>query len=74
MLRDRCESSPTKRSTRPPETLADRSRQPNLRTVVLAGFSGGGQLVQRYAAVGRVGDTLANRGIALRYVVGSPSS
>jgi hypothetical protein len=55
-------------------TLADRSRQPNLRTVVLAGFSGGGQLVQRYAAVGRVGDTLANRGIALRYVVGSPSS
>lgn len=55
-------------------TLADRSRLPNLTAIVLAGFSGGGQLAQRYAAVGRVADTMANPGIALRYVVGSPSS
>jgi hypothetical protein len=56
------------------DNLADRSRLPNLRTVVLAGFSGGGWLAQRYAAVGRGAQALAQRGIALRYVVGSPSS
>ena len=55
-------------------TLADRSRLPNLRAIVLAGFSGGGQLTQRYAAVGRAAETVTSRGIALRYVVGSPSS
>ena len=55
-------------------TLGDRSRLPNLTTVVLAGFSGGGWLVQRYAALGHAGDTLAGRGIAVRYLVGSPSS
>jgi hypothetical protein len=55
-------------------TLADRSRLPNLKTIVLAGFSAGGWLTQRYAVVGRVPGTLTGRGIALRYVVGSPSS
>jgi hypothetical protein len=55
-------------------TLADRSRLPNLRTIVVAGFSGGGQLVQRYAAIGQAPDTLARSGLALRFVVGSPSS
>ncbi|HEX3952225.1 MAG TPA: hypothetical protein VHW90_01545 [Stellaceae bacterium] len=55
-------------------TVADRSRFPNLRNIVLAGFSGGGQLVQRYAATGRGGDTVARSGIRVRYVVGSPSS
>ena len=55
-------------------TLADRSRLPKLKAIVLAGFSGGGWLTQRYAAVGRAADTLTSRGIALRYVVGSPSS
>jgi hypothetical protein len=54
--------------------LADRSRLPNLTTIVLAGFSGGGWLTQRYAAVGRGAQTMTNPGIALRYVVGSPSS
>jgi len=33
--------------------LADRSLFPNLTTVVVAGHSGGGQVVQRYAVVGR---------------------
>jgi hypothetical protein len=56
------------------DNLADRARLPNLRVVVLAGFSGGGWLVQRYASVGHGGQALGQRGIALRYVVSSPSS
>jgi hypothetical protein len=56
------------------DDLADRSRLPNLRVVVLAGFSGGGWLAQRYAALGHGGQALGQRGVALRYVVSSPSS
>lgn len=53
---------------------ADRRVFPNLSQIVLVGFSAGGQLVQRYVAVG-LGETVFGRsGIALRYVVGSPSS
>jgi pimeloyl-ACP methyl ester carboxylesterase len=52
----------------------DRAVFPNLSQVVLAGFSAGGQLVQRYAVVGRGEDATGRAGIALRYVVGSPSS
>ena len=55
-------------------TLADRSRFPNLRTIVRAGFSGGGWLTQRYAVFGRGADAAAKAGIAVRYVVGSPAS
>jgi hypothetical protein len=55
-------------------TLADRTRLPELNTIVLGGFSGGGWLAQRYAVAGRAGDTLAGRGIVLRYLVSSPSS
>lgn len=55
-------------------TLADRTRFPNLGTIVLAGFSGGGWLVQRYAIFGRAGDVVKSWGIAVRYVVGSPAS
>ena len=54
--------------------LADRRVFPNLAQVVLAGHSGGGQLVQRYAIVGRSGDTLVERGVGMRYVVANPSS
>ena len=54
--------------------LADRSRFPNLKAIVIAGFSGGGWLSQRYAALGRGTEAPADRGIAMRYVVGSPSS
>jgi hypothetical protein len=50
--------------------LSNHALFPALRTIVLAGFSAGGQFVQRYAAVGRP----AHAGIAMRYVVGSPSS
>jgi pimeloyl-ACP methyl ester carboxylesterase len=51
--------------------LADRTAFPNLETVVLAGFSAGGQLVQRYAIVGRGELQFAGAPRHLRYVVGS---
>ncbi len=54
--------------------LANRTILPDLTTVVLAGFSGGGQFVQRYAAVGQGEPLLTGSRIGLRYVVGSPSS
>src|SRR5580658_1410189 len=54
--------------------LADRSIFPNLKTVVLAGHSGGGQLVQRYAVVGKAAAALSSAGIHLRYVIANPSS
>jgi hypothetical protein len=54
--------------------LSERAAYPDLAEIVLAGFSAGGQLVQRYAAVGKAEAALSRGGIALRYVVGSPSS
>jgi pimeloyl-ACP methyl ester carboxylesterase len=54
--------------------LADRTIFPNLKTVVIAGHSGGGQVVQRYAVVGRGGDALMSRGVHVRYVIANPSS
>jgi hypothetical protein len=53
--------------------LRDRAIFANLSTVVVAGFSAGGQVLQRYAIVGR-GAGLGGAGIQVRYVVGSPSS
>jgi hypothetical protein len=47
---------------------------PHLHEVVLAGYGGGGQAVQRYAAVGhRIAD-LEKSGIGLRFVISEPSS
>jgi acetyl esterase/lipase len=51
--------------------LARRDLFPNLRSIVVAGFSAGGQYVVRYAMANRVHDTL---GVPVSYVVGSPSS
>jgi pimeloyl-ACP methyl ester carboxylesterase len=51
--------------------LGDKSSYPNLRRVVLAGFSAGGQFVSRYAAVGK-GEVRA--GVEMAYVAMSPSS
>jgi len=56
------------------ERLADRRIFPNLRSVVVAGHSGGGQFVQRYAAGSRAADALSARGIDVRFVVANPSS
>ncbi len=54
--------------------LADKRWFPSLRTVVLAGHSGGAQLVQRYAIAGKAAAGLAAAGIFVRYVVANPSS
>jgi len=54
--------------------LADRASFPALKNVVVAGHSGGGQLVQRYAVAGRGEGALAKAGIHVRYVVSNPSS
>ncbi len=54
--------------------LADRGVFPNLQRVVLAGHSGGGQIVQRYAVVGRGEAALRSAGVDVRYVVANPSS
>jgi len=54
--------------------LADRSRFPKLETVVIAGFSAGGQVVQRYAVVGQGEAALSAVGVHVRYVVSDPSS
>jgi pimeloyl-ACP methyl ester carboxylesterase len=53
--------------------LADRKFFPNLKTIVLAGHSGGGQAMQRYAVVGRA-EKIAGQEVRLRYVVANPSS
>lgn len=54
--------------------LADRTGFPNLKQVVLAGHSAGGQMVQRYAVLGKGTAKLADIGVPLRYVVANPSS
>ncbi|WP_050478483.1 hypothetical protein [Herbaspirillum rhizosphaerae] len=54
--------------------LADRRLFPNLKDVVLAGHSAGGQFVQRYAVAGRAMQNLAGADIHVRYVVANPAS
>ena len=51
--------------------LADKTVFPNLRAIVVAGHSAGGQFVARYQMANRVHDTL---GVAVTYVVANPSS
>lgn len=51
--------------------LAARSNFPNLRAIVVAGHSAGGQFVSRYEMANRVHDTL---GVPVSYVVANPSS
>jgi hypothetical protein len=54
--------------------LGDATRFPNLKSVVLVGHSGGGQLLNRYAIVGRGPKALAAQGIHVRFVIANPSS
>jgi hypothetical protein len=54
--------------------LTDRQRYAQLGTVVLMGHSGGGQLLNRYAVVGRQPAMLAAAGVHLRFVIANPSS
>ena len=51
--------------------LNDRARFPKLKTIVLAGHSGGGQFMNRYAAANRAGQKSA---LPIRYVAANPSS
>jgi pimeloyl-ACP methyl ester carboxylesterase len=52
-------------------TLANKSVFPNLRAIVVAGHSAGGQFVARYQMSNRVHETL---GVPVTYVVANPSS
>lgn len=64
----------------------DRSKFPNLESIILCGFSAGGQTVQRYTVVGRLippslsSEEIAQAGrgfrpdLRVRYVIGSPGS
>jgi pimeloyl-ACP methyl ester carboxylesterase len=54
--------------------LANRDLFPHLRDVVIAGHSGGGQMVQRYAVLGRGEQAFGAAGVHVRYVVANPSS
>ena len=54
--------------------LADRRLFPDLKQVVVAGHSGGGQVVQRYAVAGRGEEVLARQNIGVRYIIANPSS
>jgi len=54
--------------------LSDRRLFPALKTVVVAGHSGGAQVVQRYAVVGKGEERLSAIGVHVRYVVANPSS
>jgi pimeloyl-ACP methyl ester carboxylesterase len=53
------------------QMLSDRSRFPNLKSIVLAGHSGGGQFMQRYAASNQIEPKIR---LPIRYVVANPSS
>jgi pimeloyl-ACP methyl ester carboxylesterase len=54
--------------------LSDRRIFPNLKQVVVAGHSGGGQVAQRYAIAGKGEAALSRQHIEIRYVVANPSS
>jgi len=56
------------------DRLANHILLPNLQSVVLVGYAGGGLMVQRYAVAGRGGDALVHSGIHMRYVIVNPSS
>ena len=49
-------------------------RYPNVKAIVHAGHSAGGQLLSRYSFGTPVYDVLRARGIYVRYVIGNPSS
>ncbi|MBA4158400.1 MAG: hypothetical protein H0X65_13090 [Gemmatimonadetes bacterium] len=55
--------------------LAEPGRFPNLKVIILAGHSGGGQFTNRYAAANTFdGEALRQRGVRIRYLVANPST
>lgn len=54
--------------------LGDRRQFPDVKDVVIAGHSGGAQVVQRYALLNQDQPELAAAGVHVRYVIANPSS
>lgn len=54
--------------------LSDRRQFPDVKQVVIAGHSGGAQVVQRYALLSRDQPELHSAGVQVRYVIANPSS
>lgn len=54
--------------------LADRARFPAMREIVLVGHSAGGQIVQRYAVVGKAPQLNAGSRVPVHLIVANPSS
>jgi pimeloyl-ACP methyl ester carboxylesterase len=54
--------------------IGDRRQFPDVKQVVIAGHSGGAQVVQRYALLGHDQPELKAAGIQVRYVVANPST
>ncbi|WP_177410590.1 hypothetical protein [Pseudomonas sp. SDI] len=54
--------------------LADREHFPALKRITLIGHSAGAQLMQRYAMLNPQDERLRQAGVAVRYVISSPSS
>lgn len=56
------------------ERISDRKQFPDVKQIVIAGHSGGGQVVQRYALLAHEQPALTAAGVKIRYVVANPSS
>ncbi|VVQ12948.1 hypothetical protein PS918_05533 [Pseudomonas fluorescens] len=54
--------------------LGDRQQFPDVKQIVIAGHSGGAQVVQRYALLGHDQPALDAAGVQVRYVIANPSS
>lgn len=54
--------------------VTNRARLPAVKKVVVAGHSGGAQIVHRYAVLNNVDERIRGAGVDLRYVVANPSS
>jgi hypothetical protein len=54
--------------------LGDRQQFPDVKEIVIAGHSGGAQVVQRYALLSHDQPALKAAGVQVRYVIANPSS
>lgn len=54
--------------------LSDRKQFPDVKQIVIAGHSGGAQVVQRYALLGHDQPAVEAAGVQVRYVIANPSS
>lgn len=54
--------------------IGDRRQFPDVKQIVIAGHSGGAQVVQRYALLGHDQPELKEAGIQVRYLIANPSS